>query len=244
MPKLIAKSLLFISITMKTVLITGANGNLGLAVTRNLLSRGYQVIASVAHEADKKDFESSPSIDVHVVNLMQEEETYAFVQSSIKKYGKIDAALLLVGGFAAGNISTTSGTDLHKQFSLNFETAYYVTRPLFQHMLQMNSGKIVFIGARPALLAELGHELLAYSLSKSLLFKLAEFLNAAAKGKDISASVIVPSTLDTPINRKSMPDADPEKWVKPEQLAEILEFIVSEKGNPLRETVMKVYNNG
>ena len=228
---------------MKTVLITGANGNLGLAVTKNLLSRGYQVIASVAHEADKKDIESFSPIDVQVVNLMHEEETYAFVQSNIKKYGKIDAALLLVGGFAAGNISTTSGSDLHKQFSLNFETAYYAARPLFQHMMQMNSGKIVFIGARPALLAELGNELLAYSLSKSLLFKLAEFLNASAKGKNISATVIVPSTLDTPINRKSMPDADPEKWVKPEQLAEILEFIISEKGNPLRETVLKVYNN-
>jgi len=228
---------------MKTVLITGANGNLGLAVTKNFLSQDYQVIASVAREADKKDLASFSPVDVQVVNLMQEEETYAFVQSNIKKYGQIDAALLLVGGFAAGNISTTSGADLHKQFSLNFETAYFVTRPLFQHMLQMNSGKIVLIGARPALLAESGHELLAYSLSKSLLFKLAEYLNAATKGKDISVTVIVPSTLDTPVNRKAMPDADPEKWVKPEQLAEILEFIVSERGNPLRETVLKVYNN-
>ena len=228
---------------MKTVLITGANGNLGLAATKNLSGRGYQVIASVAQETDKKDLSSFSSVDIQVVNLMQEEETYAFVQSNIKKYGKIDAALLLVGGFAAGNISTASGADLRKQFSLNFETAYFVTRPLFQHMLQMNSGKIVFIGARPALVAELGHELLAYSLSKSLLFKLAEYLNATAKRTDISATVIVPSTLDTPINRKSMPDADPEKWVKPAQLAEILEFIISEKGNPLRETVLKVYNN-
>lgn len=228
---------------MKTVLITGANGNLGLAVTKHFLTKGYQVIASVVHEADKKDFESFSSVDVQVVNLTQEEETYAFIQSNIKKYGKIDAALLLVGGFAPGNISATSGQDLHKQFSLNFETAYYATRPLFQHMMQMNSGKIVFIGARPALVAELGHGLLAYSLSKSLLFKLAEYLNAAATGKNISATVIVPSTLDTAINRKSMPDADPEKWVKPEQLAEILEFIISEKGNPLRETVLKLYNN-
>jgi short-subunit dehydrogenase len=111
-------------------------------------------------------------------------------------------------------------------------------------MTEMGGGKIVFIGARPALLPEAGHELLAYSLSKSLLFKLAEYLNAAAKGKNISATVIVPSTLDTAVNRKNMPGADPEKWVKPEQLADILEFIVSDKGNPLRETVLKVYNNG
>jgi NAD(P)-dependent dehydrogenase (short-subunit alcohol dehydrogenase family) len=228
---------------MKTVLITGANGNMGLAVTRNLLSKGYRVVASIAHEQDRKDFKSLTNIDVQPVNLMQEEEAHAFVQSNIKKYGKIDAALLLVGGFAAGDISVTSGADLHRQYSLNFETAYFVTRPLFQHMQEMNGGKIVLIGARPALVAEQGHEFLAYSLSKSLLFKLAEYLNAAAKGSNVSVSVIVPSTLDTQLNRKSIPEADPEKWVKPEQLAEILEFLVSEKGDPLRETVLKVYNN-
>ena len=228
---------------MKTIIVTGANGNLGLAVTKNLLSSGYQVIASVARESEKKDLDSFKNIDVQVVNLMQEEETYAFVQSNIKKYGKIDAALLLVGGFTAGNISVTSGADLHKQFSLNFETAYYVTRPLFQHMLKQDGGRLVYIGARPALVAESGHELLAYSLSKSLLFKLAEFLNAEAKGKNVTATVIVPSTLDTPVNRKSMPAADPQSWVKPEQLAEILEFIISDKGEALREAVLKVYNN-
>ena len=228
---------------MKTVIITGANGNLGLAVTKNLLSKGYQVIATIASESAKKDFDSFENIDVQVVNLMQEEETYSFVQSNIRKYGKIDAALLLVGGFAAGNIASTSGTDLHNQFSLNFETAYFVTRPLFQHMLEMNRGRIVYIGARPSLVAEQGHGLLAYSLSKSLLFKLAEYLNAEAKGKSICVTVIAPSTLDTPVNRKSMPAADPGNWVKPEQLAEILEFIVSEKGDPLREMVLKVNNN-
>lgn len=228
---------------MRTVIITGASGNLGMAVTKLLLDNGYRVIATVATEPEKKNFTAFDQADVQVVNLMQEEESYAFVQSNIEKYGKIDAALLLVGGFTAGNIAATPGADLRKQFALNFETAYFVSRPLFQHMLDMNCGRIVYIGARPALVAEQGHSLLAYSLSKSLLFKLAEYLNAEVKGKNVSVAVVVPSTLDTALNRKSMPDADPENWVKPEQLAEILEFIVSEKGNALRETVLKVYNN-
>jgi len=85
--------------------------------------------------------------------------------------------------------------------------------------------------------------LIAYSLSKSLLFKLAEYVNEEAKGKNVTATVVVPSTIDTAPNRKSMPNANPDNWVKPEALAEILEFIVSEKGTPLRETVLKVYNN-
>ena len=88
-----------------------------------------------------------------------------------------------------------------------------------------------------------GKGLVAYGLSKSLLFKLAEFLNEDAKGKNVTATVIVPSTLDTPLNRKSMPEVDPEIWVKPSALAEILEFVVNDKGSVLRETVLKVYNN-
>ncbi len=228
---------------MKNIIITGSNGNLGSAVTRLFLDKGYRVVATVAHESEKKDLEASDRLDVQVVNLMDEEAAQAFVQSAIAKYQQIDAALLLAGGFAAGNIAATAGGDLHKQIALNFETAYYVTRPLFQHMMEKNQGRIVFIGARPALLASQGHGALAYSLSKSLLFKLAELLNAEAKGKNVVVSVVAPSTIDTPSNRKSMPAADPSHWVKPQQLAEILEFIVSEKGDPFRETVLKVYGN-
>lgn len=228
---------------MKTVIITGANGNLGFSVTREFLEKGYNVIATVANETAKADLMPHDRLEVQAVNLTDEEQAYSFVQSAIKKYGKIDAGLLLVGGFAAGSIASTSGIELYKQFSLNFYTAYYVARPLFLHMLQNESGSIVFIGARPSIVPSQGKGLLAYSLSKSLLFKLAEYLNEEAKGKNVTAAIIVPSTLDTPLNRKNMPDADPENWVKPGQLAEILEFLVSEKGHPLRETVLKVYNN-
>ncbi len=110
-------------------------------------------------------------------------------------------------------------------------------------MMENNNGRIVFIGARPALQAAAGKDLLAYGLSKSLLFKLAEYINEEARGKNVTATVVVPSTLDTELNRKSMPDANPDNWVKPEAMAEILEFIISDKASPLRETIIKVYNN-
>ncbi len=228
---------------MKTVIITGANGNLGTAVTREFLDKGYQVIATVATDAMKADLAVQERLDVQVVDLANEEATNGFIKSAIGTYKKIDAALMLVGGFAMGNIAATSVADIQKQFSLNFETAYHVTRPLFQHMMDNGNGRLVFIGARPAIEASQGKSLLAYGLSKSLLFKLAEYLNEEAKGKNVTATVVAPSTLDTPLNRKSMPGTDPEIWVKPTALAEILEFIVSDKNLPIRESVIKVYNN-
>ena len=228
---------------MRNIIITGANGNLGLAVTKKFLDKGYRVIATVIHEDVRNDLGTHRNLQVEVVNLTGEEETNFFVQRVLDKYKKIDAAIMLVGGFAAGNIASTTIRDIQKQISLNFDTAYNVTRPLFQHMIQNNYGRLVYIGARPALKPDAGKNLVAYGLGKSLLFKLTAFLNEEARGKDVTASVIVPSTIDTPVNRKSMPDADPDSWVKPDQLAAVLDFIISESGSALRETVLKVYNN-
>ncbi|HEY4965717.1 MAG TPA: SDR family NAD(P)-dependent oxidoreductase [Puia sp.] len=228
---------------MKTVIITGASGNLGTAVTREFLDKNYRVVATVSNEKARGDLQAHPNLDVEVINLTEEKETSDFIQTCIKKYGIIDAAILLVGGFMMGDLDHTSGDDLRKQITLNFETAYYVTRPLFPHLVENKRGSIIFIGARPALKAAQGKTLVAYSLSKSLLFKLAEFLNETAKGINVSVSVVVPSTLDTPLNRKSMPDANPENWVKTTDVAETIEFLVSDKSKALKETVLKMYNN-
>jgi NAD(P)-dependent dehydrogenase (short-subunit alcohol dehydrogenase family) len=228
---------------MKKIIITGANGNLGSAVTKFFLEKSYTLIATVENEEAKKQMLPHNNLQVEAVNLENETEAALFVQNIINAHGNIDAALMLVGGFTAGNIENTKTGDIKKQIALNFETAYNIVHPLYKHMLQNGYGRLVFIGARPALQAVDGKNLVAYALSKSLLFKLAEFINKDAKGKNITATVVVPSTIDTAINRKNMPDADPNNWVKAEDLAEILEFVCSDKAGPLRETVLKVYNN-
>jgi NAD(P)-dependent dehydrogenase (short-subunit alcohol dehydrogenase family) len=227
----------------KAILITGANGNLGAATVKKFLEEGYRVIA-VDHSDNHLGFAAShANFEWKSVDLTGEKTVQDFVADIIQRYGKLDGALLLVGGFAMGGIEATGGEELKKMYSLNFETAYFAARPLFQHMLQNGYGRLVFMGARPALKPEQGKTAVAYAMTKSMLFTLAEILNATAKGKNVVASVVVPSTIDTPPNRQSMPDADPDNWVKPEQIAGVLEFICSDKGLTLREPVYKVYNN-
>lgn len=228
---------------MKTVIITGANGNLGSAVTRKFLEDGYRVIATVIHDSMKSDMPAHENLEIAVIDLSNETATASFITEAINKYKQIDAALLLVGGFAMGAIASTDMAAIQKQISLNFATAYHAARPLFEHMIGNNNGRLVFIGARPAINARQGKNMIAYALSKSLLFKLAEFLNEEARGKNVTATVVVPSTIDTPVNRKEMPEANPAHWVAPRQLAEILAFLTSGSGSSLRETVLKVYNN-
>jgi NAD(P)-dependent dehydrogenase (short-subunit alcohol dehydrogenase family) len=228
---------------MKTVLITGAAGGLGTTVTNYFLNKDYQVIATVSQASSKEQLPAHERLQVETIDLQDESKTTALVQQLIDQHGRIDAALLLVGGFTAGSIAATSSADIHQQIALNFDTAYHVARPLFEHMLKEKKGRLVFIGSRPALSAPHGKSLLAYALSKSLLFKLAEYMNEEARGTNVTVTVVAPSTIDTPANRKSMPKAKPEDWVSAEALAGILEFIVSDQSLALRETVLKVYNN-
>lgn len=227
----------------KQILITGANGNLGVATVQKFLDEGYYVIAVDGNNSNLAFAMSNPSFQFYAVNLTKEDETAGFVESIIIKHGQIHGALLLVGGFAMGTIEETTGPVINKMFSLNFETAYFVARPLLKHMKQYGYGRLAFIGARPALKAEQGKVLVAYALTKSLLFTLADFINEETKGTNVVASVVIPGTIDTPLNRENMPAANAADWVTSRQVADVLEFICSEAGNPIREAVYKVYNN-
>jgi NAD(P)-dependent dehydrogenase (short-subunit alcohol dehydrogenase family) len=226
---------------MATILITGAAGQLGRVVTDYFLNKNYNVIAAVHSPKEKEALPASPRLSAEVVDLANEEATGDFVRTAVQQQGSIDAALLLAGGFAAGDIGATKLTDVKKQMALNFDTAYNLVQPVFQHMMENNFGRIILIGSRPALHAPSGRHVIAYALSKSLLFKLAELLNETAKGRNVSVTVVAPGTIDTPANRSSMPDADTSGWVKPEFLASLFEFVCADRAGSLKETVLKAY---
>lgn len=237
----------------KTVVITGAAGNLGRAVTKKFLTLNYRVIATVEPE-HKEDAEAltdlaggamlggKAQLELHTLNMTNEVADEHFVSAISDRHDHIDAALMLVGGFSMGNITQTAERDLDKMLSLNFKTAYLVSRPIFKQMLtQPQGGRLVFIGARPALDASAGKVATGYALAKSLLFKLSELLNAEGAVQNVVSTVVVPSTIDTPQNRKSMPDADFSAWVTPEDVAEVIAFACTDAGLKLRDPVLKVY---
>ena len=225
----------------KTILITGADGNLGTSVVQKFVQEGYHIAATVAPNNSLGSLEGNTSIDKYVVDLTNEGETDAFVKSVIDKHKNIHAAILLAGGYASGTIENTDGKTLKKLYSLNFETAYFVARPVFKQMIKQNGGRIIFIGARPAIKPADGKNSLAYALSKSLLFTLADNLNAEGAYRNVVTTVIAPSTLDTPANRKAMPKGDPSQWVKLEDVAQLMAYLLSDAASALREPVLKMY---
>ena len=228
---------------MKTAIVTGASGNLGQAVVKKFIDEGYKVIGTIIpNDPVPLDFPAD-KFEKFVVDLMNEDDSAKFVTDVISKYGSVDAAVLTVGGFAMGSVAETKTSDINKQYKLNFETAYNIARPVFVQMLKQNSGRIFIIGSRPGLNAMNGKGMVAYGLGKSLIFRLAELMNGEAKGTNVVTSVVVPSTIDTPQNRKAMPDADPEKWVKPEAIADVIYFYCTDTASALREPLIKAYNN-
>lgn len=227
----------------KIAIVTGSSGNLGQSVVRKFIEEGYKVIGTVTSNDQGAMNFPADSFEKVVVDVTREDESWQFVESVISKYGIVDAAVLTVGGFAMGKIAETSSADIIKQYKLNFETAYHVARPIFVQMMKQNSGRIFIIGSRPGLNAENGSGMVAYGLAKSLIVRLAELMNLEAKGKNVVTSVVVPSTIDTLQNRKAMPNAKFDNWVKPEDIANAIYYHSSAEAAALRETLIKVYNN-
>ena len=228
---------------MQTVIITGASGNMGQAVVKKFLREGYRVVGTIVpNDPVPMDIDDT-NFEKVIVDLMDEADSEKFVKEIIEKYKSIDAVVLTVGGFATGSIAETKTADIYKQYKLNFETAYNVARPAFVQMLQQKNGRIFLVGSRPGLSANNSKGMVAYGLGKSLIFRLAELMNAEAKGKNVVTSVLVPSTIDTPQNRKAMPDADFSSWVKPEAIADSIYFYCTDTAVSLREPVVKLYNN-
>jgi NAD(P)-dependent dehydrogenase (short-subunit alcohol dehydrogenase family) len=224
------------------ILITGAAGHLGKVVTTKFVEAGHSVFAILS--ASRSTVELSDAIKYYQADLKSESSAQAAASKIIQEHGSIDVAILLAGGFAMGNITNTTLSQIHDMIALNFDTAYSIAQPVFNQMALQGGGKFILIGARPAVEHRGGKEMIGYSLSKTLILKLAELLNAEGKDKGITASVLIPGTIDTQANREAMPNADRSNWVTPEELADSMLYLVSNSSKSLRETVLKFYGNG
>jgi len=226
----------------RIVFVTGSSGNLGRAITRKFLEAGEKVIGTVLPEEVYVLSDAEKMLEIRHVDLLNELETKEVIENDIRDFGGIDISVFTAGGFAMGDIAHTGTADFYQQLRLNFETAYNAARPIFLQMLKKGRGQIFMTGSRPGLDMKNGKGMVAYSLSKSLIFRLSELMNEEAKGTDVVVSVLVPSTIDTPQNRKSMPDADFSAWMDPVEMADIIFNYCSPSFAGLREPVLKMYN--
>ncbi len=230
---------------MKSIIVTGAAGNLGQAVVKRFANDGHKVYAALGLGEDSRLFSQSPlaaHIHTQFLNLTDETVSEGYVKNIIALDPDVETAICIVGGWQPGTILETTGYELDKMIKLNFSTAFNIVRPLLEYFERRGRGQFVFIGARPAINPAEAKSQVGYALAKSMVLRLAEIINDQGKFKDIRASVIIPSLLDTPQNRTAFPDTPADEWVTPEVAADTIAFLLGETGDNIRETVVKLYN--
>jgi NAD(P)-dependent dehydrogenase (short-subunit alcohol dehydrogenase family) len=223
-------------------IITGAGGNLGKAVTKAFLEAEYGVTGTVEEHHSTDHLQKHENLKYIKIDLMIAEDAEKLVDDAFENRGEISALVLLVGGFGMGNIGNTSTDDIQKMVALNFNTAYNLIKPyLANAKSQSQQGNIIVVGAKPATNLSGSGETLAYALSKAMVMNLAEVINGSTKEHNVKASVVIPSIIDTPPNRSSMPDANFSDWVQPSAIAQLMVQICSKDFSPVRDGVYKIY---
>ncbi len=222
----------------RIVLITGAKGGLGEAVTPAFLAAGATV-AGMARSIAAADFPSHRFLAVPV-NLTDAESTGKAVDEVMARFGRIDVLVHLVGGFAGGTaVGETPADTYGKMMSLNFMAAVHAASAVIPKMRAAGGGRIVAIGSRAAL--EPPATLGAYSASKAALVSLIRTMAAENKDAGITANVVLPGTIDTPANRAAMPGADPSGWVKPERIASLILWLCSDDAAQVTGAAIPMY---
>jgi len=227
----------------KVVLVTGAAGNLGQAVAKVLSVAGARRVL-VDRSGDRlTKLYSPPDDDTQMIGDIDSTDEAAvarMVDSALKRFGRIDALVNTIGGFAGGQpVHEADLASWSKMFDMNLRTTLLSCRAVIPGMLSRGGGHIVNVGARAALggVAGLG----AYVASKSAVIRLTETLAAELKDKNITVNCVLPGTIDTPENRRDMPKADHSRWVPPADIATVILFLVSDASRAVSGASVPVY---
>jgi NAD(P)-dependent dehydrogenase (short-subunit alcohol dehydrogenase family) len=224
-------------LTDKVVLITGANGGLGAAVTKAFLDAGARV-AGAARKIHASEFDDA-HFSAHEAELGSGDAARALSAAVIAKWGKLDALVHLVGGFAGGQtVAETDDVTLDKMLDLNLRSAFHTIRAVLPEMRARGRGRILAIGSRTAV--EPRPMLGVYSASKAALVSLIRTVALENKDRGIAANVVLPGTMDTPANRAAMPDTDPRQWVQPAQVASLLVHLASDDASQITGAVIPI----
>jgi len=222
----------------KVVLVTGANGGLGAYVTQAFLDAGATVIGT-SRKIQQSDF-NNPNFTALPAEISTREGAQTLLDKVVARFGKIEVLAHTVGGFAGGqSIADTDDTTFQRMFDLNLNCVFHMLRAAIPPLRNSDHGRIIAIGSRAAL--EPGAGVGAYSASKAAMVSLIRTVALENKDAGLTANVILPGTIDTPTNRKTIPNADVSKWVQPSSIADLVLWLASEAGKDVTGSVIPVY---
>lgn len=220
----------------KVIAITGAKGGLGTTVTEAFLAGGAMVVgisrsikqADFAHTnftAIQADFSNGAAVSQAAKNIAE-------------RFGRIDVLVHVMGGFAAGSVADTDDETWRQMLDLNLNAGFYAARAFIPYLRKAGSGRLIAVGSKTADAPHAG--LAAYVTSKAAMTMLVRSIAAENADAVMTANIVMPGTMDTPGNRKAMPDADFSKWVPPADVAGLILWLAGEQAANVNGAVIPI----
>jgi NAD(P)-dependent dehydrogenase (short-subunit alcohol dehydrogenase family) len=223
--------------TDPTVLVTGGTGGLGAAVTRAFLDDGWRVVVPWIAERELERVERHDRLELVQADLFDPDAVAAVVAAAGPS---LRAAVNLVGGFAIHDrVHETPIETFEEQLRLNLRPTYLVSAAVIPVLLEAGGGAIVCVSSRAARQPFPGAA--GYVVSKAAVLALVAALDAEYRKDRVRVNAVLPSVIDTPFNRRSMPDADFDTWVAPEEIARVIRFLCSDEASATSGAHVPVY---
>jgi len=225
----------------RTVIVTGAAGNLGKAVAGAFAASGANlVLVDLKRESLEGAFGSENDQRLFApANLLEMAQATGVAQAALARFRRIDVLCNLAGGFRMGEmVHEIADENWNFLFDINARTVLHAVRAVVPHMVAAGGGKIVNIGAFAAQrgVARMG----AYTASKGTVIRMTEAMAGELREKNINVNCVLPTIIDTPENRAAMPRADPAKWVAPADLANVIVFLASDAARAVHGAAVPV----
>ena len=228
----------------KVVIITGAAGNLGRAVSKAFAAAGAKVALLDLRDDTLQQAAGALPEDSRLftcaADLIDTDAVSNAVERVLSHYGRIDCLANIAGGFTMGPpLHQTPDKDWDFMMNLNARTVFNTCRAVVPHMLASGGGRIVNVSARAA--TEGKANMAPYCASKAAVITLTQSLAAEHKDHGINVNCILPGTVDTPQNRAAMPDQDHDRWVPTAALADVILFLASDASRCVTGAAIPVY---
>lgn len=224
----------------RTVMVTGAAGNLGRAVAAAFGSRGASLVL-VDLGAEELEAAHGGGADrlLAPADLLAPASVERVVEDAVARFGRIDVLCNIAGGFHMGEpVHETPDRAWDLMLDMNVRTMLNAVRAVVPRMLEAGGGRIVNVGAAAARKGVAGMG--AYTASKSAVIRLTEAMSAELRERGVNVNCVLPTIIDTPQNRAAMPKADPARWVAPSDLAEVIAFLASDGARAIHGAALPV----
>jgi len=233
--------------TGPVVILTGGTGGLGTALARRLTAKGVRLAVTYLIPEEAAQFEAVLPLDesqmlLRRVDSTSHDELTGFMKETEERFGTINALCSLVGGWAGGrDVEDTTDVRFERMLDLNLRSAFSATRAALPHLRSADYGRIVLIGSRAADDTPTGQA--AFNIAKAGVVALAKTVAQELSGTNVTANVVMPSVIDTPATRATLPYSDYIRWPTPDEIAGVIEFLLSAESGVTNGAPIPVYGD-